>query len=347
MTHFFGDANTVYHNEGDLLFQSATRSSRLGPPSRRYLGFGTEFLDLDNDCDGVVPADEADADNDGFRGCAGDCDDSSVVSYPGATELCDGEDNDCDTVIPVDEPDDDADGWRVHTDRGETIECQFVVMGTGCLSAANLPDIPGRDDFAGVVHHTGRWPHDGVDFTGRRVAVIGTGSSAIQSIPLIAEQAAHLTVFQRTPAYSVPAHNQPLDPDEVAEIKADYGNWRAVARATTTGFGGHIRDGTELVGAFDVDDDARREIYEQRWGIGGLTFMGSFNDLLFDPTANVRLGVAYLRELADRYGSLHTALSAYNWGPGHIDRRIATGAPLPRIYAELVFEAYGRAANRS
>ncbi|NDH22707.1 MAG: NAD(P)/FAD-dependent oxidoreductase [Actinobacteria bacterium] len=113
-------------------------------------------------------------------------------------------------------------------------------MATGCLSSANVPAIPGRDDFGGRTFHTGRWPHEGVDFTGRRVAVIGTGSSGVQSIPLIAEQADQVVVFQRTPSYAVPAHNEPLDPEQVAAIKADYVEWRKTARDTSTGFGGHM-----------------------------------------------------------------------------------------------------------
>src|SRR5262249_6318759 len=116
----------------------------------------------------------------------------------------------------------DAHGrWEIATSRGD-VAARFLVMATGCLSSANGPDFPGRDSFAGKTYHTGRWPHGGVDFTGLRVAVIGTGSSAIQSIPLIAEQAAHLTVFQRTPSYSIPAHNAPLAREIVHEVKADY-----------------------------------------------------------------------------------------------------------------------------
>jgi cyclohexanone monooxygenase len=159
-------------------------------------------------------------------------------------------------------------------------------MATGCLSAANLPKIDGIDDFSGPTYHTGHWPHEGVDFTGQRVAVIGTGSSGVQSIPVIAAEADHVTVFQRTPAYAVPAHNQPLDPAEVERVKADYANWRAAARDTTTGFGGHIRDVDDLVGALEVDDETRRSIYEDRWEVGGLTFLGAFNDLLFSQEAN-------------------------------------------------------------
>ena len=100
----------------------------------------------------------------------------------------------------------------MRTDQGDDVSAQFVVMATGCLSSANTPDIAGLDTFAGDVFHTGRWPHEGVDFTGSGSAVIGTGSSGIQSIPVIAEQAAELSVFQRTASYTMPARNGPLDP---------------------------------------------------------------------------------------------------------------------------------------
>jgi len=102
--------------------------------------------------------------------------------------------------------------WQVATDQGQTFDARFCIAATGCLSVPNEPNFPGQDDFAGDTYHTGRWPHEGVDFTGKRVAVIGTGSSAIQSIPQIAKQAAQVYVFQRTPNYSVPAHNGPLNP---------------------------------------------------------------------------------------------------------------------------------------
>ena len=115
--------------------------------------------------------------------------------------------------------DEDASHWNVTTEVGEVISARFCVMATGCLSSANDPEFPGRESFAGNWYHTGRWPHGGVDFSGQRVAVIGTGSSAIQSIPLIAEQAGQLTVFQRTPNFSVPAHNRPQDLNEEAEVK--------------------------------------------------------------------------------------------------------------------------------
>ncbi len=180
--------------------------------------------------------------------------------------------------------DDDRSRWLVRTDRSSSYLARFVVMATGCLSASYQPEWAGQDEFTGRTFHTGHWPQDGVDFTKRRVAVIGTGSSAVQSIPLIAAEADEVIVFQRTPAYAVPAHNHPLDPGETAAIKADYLAWRADARATTTGFGGHLRRG--IVGAFDVADDEREAHYQRRWAIGGLTFAGSFNDLLLRAEAN-------------------------------------------------------------
>ena len=174
--------------------------------------------------------------------------------------------------------------WRVDLDDGSARSARFVVMATGCLSAANMPDIAGSDDFAGRIFHTGRWPHEPVDFAGRRVAVIGTGSSGVQSIPIIAEQAEHLTVFQRTPAYAVPAHNGPLDPAEVTEIKADYRNWRAVARDSRPGYGGHVP--RPDVSALSVSEAERTAAYDTRWEQGGLLFLGAFNDLLLDTEAN-------------------------------------------------------------
>ncbi len=105
--------------------------------------------------------------------------------------------------------DEESARWTLRTSAGGRLSCQFCIMATGCLSSTNLPDFPGRDSFRGETYHTGRWPHEGVDFTGKRVGVIGTGSSAIQSIPLIAEQASQLTVFQRTPTYKETAHNAP------------------------------------------------------------------------------------------------------------------------------------------
>src|SRR5207248_634475 len=108
----------------------------------------------------------------------------------------------------------DASRWAVETDRGERLVARFVVAATGCLSAPLTPDITGLDSFRGVTLYTNRFPKEGFDFSGKRVAVVGTGSSGVQSIPVVAEQAAHLHVFQRSAAYSRPANNRPLRPGE-------------------------------------------------------------------------------------------------------------------------------------
>ncbi|MCU1499862.1 MAG: cyclohexanone monooxygenase [Acidimicrobiales bacterium] len=180
--------------------------------------------------------------------------------------------------------DETVDRWLVDTDAGEEYDCQFLVMATGCLSSAMTPAIEGGESFTGSTFHTGRWPHEGVDFTGQRVGVIGTGSSGIQAIPLIAQEAAELTVFQRTAAYTVPARNGPLDPGELAAIKADYGALREANRQMPVAFGSRVprRD----VGALQVDEADRLAEYEARWERGGFTFLGSFNDLFLDRAAN-------------------------------------------------------------
>ena len=178
--------------------------------------------------------------------------------------------------------DEQAGRWRIETDRGDRVSGWFCIMAVGCLSAANIPDFPGLDDFEGPVLHTGQWPHDEVDFTGRRVAVIGTGSSAIQSIPIIASQARQLTVFQRTPNYSVPAWNHGMDPEREREVKADYPGLRARMRGRPTGF--YFPFNTEP--ALEASPEERRSQYEEFWARGGLPFLGAYGDLLFDADAN-------------------------------------------------------------
>jgi cyclohexanone monooxygenase len=172
--------------------------------------------------------------------------------------------------------------WGIETDRGDHVSAQFCIMATGCLSDAQLPEIKGRDTFEGRWYHTGRWPHEGVDFTGQRVGVIGTGSSAIQSIPIIARQAAHLVVFQRTPNYSVPAHNAPLDRDFERRVKAGYADFRRQARESRVGFVMERNDASAL----SVPPEERERAYEAHWGRGGLGFSATFADLLTSADAN-------------------------------------------------------------
>jgi cyclohexanone monooxygenase len=172
----------------------------------------------------------------------------------------------------------------VRTGDGAETSAQFLVMATGCLSSASLPDIKGLDTFAGPRYHTGEWPHEDVDFTGKRVAVIGTGSSAIQSIPIIAGQARSLVVFQRTANYSVPAHNAPLDPVCEAGIKADYANFRARNSLQINAFGSNMP--RSPIPARDMTRAERRAAFEARWEYGGLFFLGALGDLLLDKEAN-------------------------------------------------------------
>jgi len=178
--------------------------------------------------------------------------------------------------------DDEARRWTVEIDGGETVTARYCVMATGCLSAPNKPPFPGIEEFQGAVYHTGLWPHEPVDLAGQRVAIIGTGSSAIQSIPIIAGQAKELTIFQRTPNYAIPARNAPLDPRAQAAIKADYAGLRARARMTPRGIAGRYNSGSAL----EVTSDERSQEFETRWQEGGLTFLGAYADLLFNQEAN-------------------------------------------------------------
>jgi cyclohexanone monooxygenase len=179
--------------------------------------------------------------------------------------------------------DENANTWQVTTSDGATVTTKFVVLATGCLSNARMPDIRGLSDFGGKVYHTGHWPHEPIDFTGLRVGVIGTGSSAIQSVPVIAEQARHLTVFQRTANFSIPARNAELTAEERDAFRKNYPEIRRFAREEArNGIYAELPDR----GALDDGDNARRARFEQRWKKGGLTFMLAYNNLLLDRAAN-------------------------------------------------------------
>jgi cyclohexanone monooxygenase len=172
--------------------------------------------------------------------------------------------------------------WTVRTDRGDVVSAKYCVMATGCLSAARMPDFPGLESFKGKTYHTGHWPHEGVDFSGLRVGVVGTGSSAIQSIPVIAAQAAHVTVFQRTPNFSIPSRNRPMPDSYARDWKDVYPAKRAEARLTRNGILANPND----MSAIATPDDERLAVYEKRWESGGTTFMAAFNDLIFNMASN-------------------------------------------------------------
>ncbi|QYL19617.1 flavin-containing monooxygenase [Mycolicibacterium pallens] len=172
--------------------------------------------------------------------------------------------------------------WTVTTDAQETVEARFLVMATGPLSAALTPDFKGLSNFRGEVYHTAHWPHAGVNFTGKRVAVIGTGSSGVQSIPIIADQAEQLYVFQRTPNYSVPAGNRPLTADEIADIKANYTQRRE--RSWRSGGGSPHVAHPKLT--MEASPEERRAAFEKRWELGGVLFSKTFTDQMVSLEAN-------------------------------------------------------------
>jgi cation diffusion facilitator CzcD-associated flavoprotein CzcO len=178
--------------------------------------------------------------------------------------------------------DETANLWRVSTDAGDTLTAQFLITAVGCLSSANIPDIPGLDTFEGRWYHTGQWPHEGVDFRGKRVGQVGTGSTGIQSAPVIAETAAHLTVFQRTANYSVPARNGPLTPEFRRYVKENTAEIRNVMHASVNGHPWLITDRSAL----ETPPEERQALYEAAWETGGLRFRASFRDLLVDKKAN-------------------------------------------------------------
>ncbi len=202
--------------------------------------------------------------------------------------------------------DETAQCWTVETSTGVRASAQYLICAVGALSTTNMPDIPGINDFAGECYHTGRWPHEPISFKGKRVAVIGTGSSGIQSIPEIAKEAAHVTVLQRTAQYSVPAGNRPITPDEMADARE---NWDTIRTKMQAHQGGFPFDTHERMAA-----DATREEqwirYEALWQKGGFTFfLDGYNDIAMSEEANASLadfirdkirGIVRDKETADK-----------------------------------------------
>lgn len=174
--------------------------------------------------------------------------------------------------------------WTITTDKGEEFSAPYIVMATGNLSTPRVPDVPGLSSFNGDWYHTGLWPHEGVDFTGKRVGVIGTGSSGVQSIPHIAEQAEHLYVFQRTANYILPARNTPMDPERERTHKAEYRDRRKAAYDTPFGIAGHP---APTKGALEATPEEREATYASRWAQGGsISFLYAYNDLLLNTDSN-------------------------------------------------------------
>jgi cyclohexanone monooxygenase len=176
-----------------------------------------------------------------------------------------------------------ANEWLVRTDRGDEIRCRYLLVAVGSLSLPKAPEIPGLEDFHGRWVQTGAWPREPVDVTGKRVAVIGTGSSGIQSIPILAEQAAYLTVFQRTPNYSVPAHNGAVEPTYEAQVRADYTAHCRSNRKTKGGVPSRINTG---LSAMEVSAEERRAKFEEAWKFGTFSLQAVFRDITTNEDSN-------------------------------------------------------------
>ncbi|QXV99924.1 MULTISPECIES: flavin-containing monooxygenase [Rhodococcus] len=181
--------------------------------------------------------------------------------------------------------DENGSRWTVRATDGTTTTARFVVMATGCLSSARVPDFVGLESFGGEWYHSGDWPHEGVELEGKRVAVIGTGSSGVQLIPLVAEQAAHTTVFQRTPNFVMPARNAPLTTEFTTDFKARYPQLREQARYAPGGILRNLREQSAL----DETPEQRQSRYEMHWESGGPDIVGAYGDLLRNAESNETL----------------------------------------------------------
>jgi len=180
---------------------------------------------------------------------------------------------------------DEAHGiWQIETGQGERLNARYLVLATGCLSLPRRPEVKGYERFKGRILQTSQWPHEEIAFNGERVGVIGTGSSGIQSIPIIARQASELFVFQRTPCFSVPAQNGPIDPSYRAWFKGNARELRDRARQSPAGV--VTREAAEAAGALAFSPEERARRYEAAWTKGGLDFMNTFADLFVNPEAN-------------------------------------------------------------
>ena len=188
--------------------------------------------------------------------------------------------------------DDDASLWRVGTELGDTVTARYVISGAGNLSVPKTPEFDGVELFRGQVYLTGNWLDENIDFTGQRVAIIGTGSSGIQAISEIAKTAGHLTVFQRTPNYATPIVNGPADPDVISAVKANYAQVREASRNHFLG----VPYTQVQPSALAVSAEERRRTFDERWNAGGFQlFIDSYQDILFDKNANDTIA-EYIRE---------------------------------------------------
>ncbi|MGM8364335.1 flavin-containing monooxygenase [Virgibacillus sp. W0181] len=215
------------------------------------------------------------------------------------------------TVIQQARYNEESNQWHVRKDDGSEVTATYFITAVGCLSASNVPDFKGLETFKGDWYHTGRWPHEGVDFTGKRVGVIGTGSSGVQAIPVIAEEAKHLTVFQRTPQYCFPARNHPYKPEFVDEVKNNFYKLKKELRESSTGQINKVRKPSAL----DDTPEERQKAYEDRWKEGGYLFL--YDDLLINEKSNETAAEFIRSKIKETVKDPETAeklLPTYYWG---------------------------------
>ena len=187
--------------------------------------------------------------------------------------------------------------WIIDTSGGATVSARYLVSAAGCLSEVNKPPIPGAETFEGTQHHTARWPAEGVDVGGKRVGVIGTGSSGVQVIPQVAKRAERVFVFQRTAQYTVPARNHPLDDDARNEFKGSFGQRQAFKRTTPAGLS---RPRPVVSSAPEMDESTRTDVLEASWQLGGPGFAMTFDDILTDPESNERAARFVRQKIRDK-----------------------------------------------
>jgi cation diffusion facilitator CzcD-associated flavoprotein CzcO len=216
----------------------------------------------------------------------------------------------CDTKVTAAVYDAEKLNWHITTSQGDEVSAKYCVLATGFLSSGSVPDFKGLNDYNGNTYLTSKWPKEDINFKDQKVAVIGTGSSAVQSIPIIAMQADHLTVFQRTPSFSIPARNGPMDREYEKRVKSDYPEWRRRQRyESRAGFIALNFQPTapNNKSAIDVSDEERLIDYETRWESGGLCYYNSFVDLLTNEKANDTLAKFVRNKIREKVKDPDTA----------------------------------------
>lgn len=224
--------------------------------------------------------------------------------------------------------------WVAETDHADVVEAKFCVMATGLISAPLEPDFPGLESFTGEQYQTARWPREKVEFAGKRVGVIGTGSSGIQLITEAAQEAGELYVFQRTPAYTIPLHNREVDPATTAAIKSDYKQLRKVQAES---FGGFTLVHSALAplpskSALEVNSEERLNEYENRWASGGLSPYYAYTDVLLDEAANYTLSEFARDKMRERIADAETAESLIPKDYPILTRRLSPESNYLEVY---------------